>query len=224
VLERVKVHMIFQSIGVGLALIGLITGVIISQYYNRTRSFNSAHQILGILTITTLLTTWTLGFLSHRHYVRTARPLRWAILPHKFGLGAIAWTLGLVNAGLGFRLALATNLNAIFFPFAFAVAVLLFAASWLKPWFMRKWGGGGIGGPAGVGGGKFGGNGQRPFISAPAPIDPAVGGAGGEVGAGVYGRHDDGSRFGTRSDIALSNMNDPPPSYSMQPTKPREFA
>jgi len=41
--------------------------------------------------------------------------------------------------------------------------------------------------------------------------------------AGPYGAHHDHSPFGTRSDIALHNMGEPP-AYSAQPTKPREFA
>jgi hypothetical protein len=36
-LERVNLHVIFQSIGVGLVLLGLISGIAISLYYNRVR-------------------------------------------------------------------------------------------------------------------------------------------------------------------------------------------
>jgi hypothetical protein len=52
-LERVQLHIIFQSIGLGLVLLGLMTGIAISLYYNRVRplSLRSSADILTDLPI-----------------------------------------------------------------------------------------------------------------------------------------------------------------------------
>lgn len=167
-----------------------------------------------MLIVVGLFTQWTLGLLHHRHFSRTQRPLRWAILPHKYGLGAVLWTLALLNASLGFYLALAARLNTVLWPFVLFIALALFAATWFKPWFTRRFGGAlpgrpVIGPPLSAAGARQQDFGVGPTPPLPPP-GPIVGG-----GGSVYG-HD----YAARSDIALGDV----PGYSVQPTKPREFA
>jgi cytochrome b561-like protein len=242
-LERVNLHIIFQSIGVGLVLLGLISGIAISLYYNRvrfpspsppqftipltnplqSRSFRSAHQILGLFVVIALLSQWLVGFLHHRTHKLNQVGHPALLKAHKLFLGPIAFALGLLNASLGFRLAMAYILNWVYIGCVFLVAIILFVTAWKREWFRRKWG-----------------RKQPPnhFGASPSagPPPPAYGagaagaglgaGLGASAGEGPYGsRNDryDSSPFGTRSDIALANMGDPP-SYSQPPTRPREFA
>jgi hypothetical protein len=161
-----------------------------------------------------ILTQWMLGFLHHRRYMQTQQPLKWAILPHKYGLGALLWSLALVNASLGCSLALASQRNHVLLPVVLVVAVALFATAWFKPWILRNCGCGGgarrafsrpvIGPPLATGPQEFG--------TVPAgPLPPP-----GPIGAGINGRAGIyANDYATRSDIALG---------SVQPTKPREFA
>jgi hypothetical protein len=261
VLERVRLHMIFQSIGVVFVVLGLITGLVISRNYNRvrfvspissslslppplkhrkltphvlqqSRSFNSAHQIIGLTTLVLILAQWTLGFLHHRRVVRSNSGAPALIKPHKLVLGPLVLALGLLNASLGLRLAMAYTLNWIYIGCVALLAIVLFVVSWKKPFFFRRWG-------------------SRKSLPATSPYgaaaaaasrDPTehgvVGSSGGRrrssssgAGGAAHGEAAGASRpygyasdpFATRSDIALSNMGEPP-AYSAQPTKPREFA
>jgi hypothetical protein len=180
----------------------------------QTKPFKSAHQILGVIVVFGLLAQWTLGMLHHRQFMRTQRPLKWALMPHKYGLGAVLWSLALVNASLGFYLALAPRLNTVLWPFVLFVALALFFGAWFKPWFARRFGPGPrgrpvIGPPLSAAGAR-----QQDFGAGPTPPLPPPGPAGGG-GRGLYA-HD----YAARSDIALGDV----PGYSVQPTKPREFA
>jgi hypothetical protein len=173
-----------------------------------------------------------IGYLHHRSFVRNqvGKPMLSKV--HKLFLGPIAFGLGLANGSIGLRLAMAYTLNWVYIGLVFLVAIILMFTAWKREWFRRRWGvNGGAGGPNAA---LFGG---------PAPSAVGAGGAyavgssqpqafqsggGASYGArseglGPYGAHHDHDPFGTRSDIALRNMGDPP-AYTAPPTKPREFA
>lgn len=163
-----------------------------------------------------LLVQWTFGFLSHRQFARTQQPLGWAMMPHRVFLGPLALVLGIINASLGFKLALATALNLLYVPVVAAVFILLALSSVFKNWFTRRWGNKTASGqmqpPAN---GPYGQQrGQHPDM-------PHGGQTSGTLGGGVY-QHS-GAYAASRSDIALGNLGDPP-QYTEQPAKPREFA
>jgi hypothetical protein len=191
----------------------------------QSKSFTNGHQIVGILVFILLIAQWVLGFLHHRSYLKTQRPT-WMIKPHKFGIGPVTMALGLINAAFGFKFALAGNFNLVYVPIVIAVLILLTISILTKRFLMgrrriRK------NGPMG-----FGEPGSAPIYNSNQPFEhrpydasashagapaPAYGGAGG------YAGYDS-----SRSDIALSNMGQPPsysqqPSYSGQPAKPREM-
>lgn len=130
---------------------------------------------------------------------------------HKLVIGPLAFALGIVNASLGFRLAIRNPLiNALYLPVMFIIIVLLFITQWKKHVFMSRWG------------------------SKRKPTSPYNGGEYGQQITGVapgYGPpgHETPSpyqhtgAYATRSDIALTPM-DAPPAYDSTPQKPREFA
>src|SRR5437667_8024383 len=49
VFQKVKLHSINQSIAIVVVLTGGGLGIYMSTFYNLTRSFNTAHQILGLI-------------------------------------------------------------------------------------------------------------------------------------------------------------------------------
>jgi hypothetical protein len=148
------------------------------------------------------------------------------IKPHKFGIGPITMVLGIVNAAFGFKFALAGNFNLIYVPLVIAVLILLTISILTKRFLIgrrKKNNNGpmGFGEPGSVP--VFGSNqpsGNAPYdTSAPYSGAPAPNYGGGRG----YGGYDS-----SRSDIALSNMGQPPSytqqsSYSGQPAKPREM-
>jgi hypothetical protein len=201
-LERVRLHMIFQTIALFFVTIGWILGIYLSKYYQRSKDVKNAHQVIGIIVWILFLAQWSLGLASHLVYNKRGTPLSWAIKPHKLGLGAIVFALGLVNIAIGFRFALGGYWNRVYLPIAIVMLILLAASVFMKRWFVGRWGGRNTkappqaatyGGLAGYGGGS-------------APTQPYAGGY-------------------DRSDIQLGTINHgDPPAYNAQPTQPRSFA
>jgi hypothetical protein len=147
------------------------------------------------------------------------------IKTHKLILGPIVFVLGVLNASLGFRLAMNYILNWVYLGCVVFMIIVVFLISWKRAWFQRRWG------PKQPAAGLYGAAGAPNTYGGGAAVGAGIGAAGAAGAAGYtaaapsgpYGRHYDTSPFGTRSDIALSNMGDPP-AYSAPPTRPREFA
>jgi hypothetical protein len=135
------------------------------------------------------------------------------IKPHKFGIGPLTMVLGIVNAAFGFKFALAGNFNLVYVPIVIAMLILLTISIVTKRFLMgrRKKSNGpmGFGQPGAPP--VYGSN--QPYPSAPFDAPPYGGPPAAPYGAGYDS---------TRSDIALTNMGQPP-SYSQQPAKPREM-
>jgi hypothetical protein len=136
------------------------------------------------------------------------------IKPHKYGIGPLTMALGIINASFGFKFAIAGAFNLVYVPIVIAVVILLSISIGVKQFFMgrRKKN---SNGPMGFGEAgsnpAYGSNqayGNAPY-DAPGPYNPPT---------APYG----GGYDSTRSDIALTNMGQPP-SYSQQPAKPREM-
>jgi hypothetical protein len=238
VLNKVKLHAIVQGVGTVFATIGIILGFVLSKEYQRvsfvqplflikyarqadkifflfsqSRSFNSAHQIIGIIVFIFLLAQWLTGFLHHRTYVKTQQPT-WMIKPHKYGLGAFVMFLGIVNIAVGFRFANAGAYNLFYVPIVIGLIVLLISAVALRKFVASK-----KAKTTQPFGGPVPGNYQAPYGSAMPP--------GGEYGAPLgppapYGASNTTWSTPQRSDVELGKMG-PPPSYSSEPTRPREM-
>ncbi|KAK4543760.1 hypothetical protein LTR36_004793 [Oleoguttula mirabilis] len=103
VLKSVLWHAVAQAVGVLLVLVGFGTAVRISLEYNRSRSFATSHQILGLLVFCLLLLQLGLGLAGHAIFRRTRKPSIVGKI-HMF-LGPSLILLALVNGGLGLDLA-----------------------------------------------------------------------------------------------------------------------
>ncbi|KAF5025245.1 hypothetical protein F66182_2711 [Fusarium sp. NRRL 66182] len=100
----VKWHALNQAIATVGVLAGFGIGVANSFYYQRSRSFDSPHQIIGFVVTGLLLGQFGLGVMHHTQYRRTQTPTKYG----KFHLwvGRIILFLGTLNAFLGFTFAL----------------------------------------------------------------------------------------------------------------------
>jgi len=122
VMNRVKVHAWIQFVGLVLATMGSAGGVYLSTEYNRSRHFNSAHQVLGILLLLSVWTQFLLGFFHHRIFKREQRPTLLGKI-HRY-LGPAIILIGVVVAMLGFVLALNPHLCLPFTVFLLFVIVI----------------------------------------------------------------------------------------------------
>ncbi|KAF4967495.1 hypothetical protein FSARC_4959 [Fusarium sarcochroum] len=100
----VKWHALNQTIATIGVLAGFGVGVANSFYYQRSRSFDDPHQIIGFVVTGLLLGQFGLGVMHHTQYRKTQAPTRYG----KFHLwvGRIILFLGTLNAFIGFTFAL----------------------------------------------------------------------------------------------------------------------
>lgn len=211
VLKNVKLHMMFQTIGLILGILGAASGFYLTTLYNRSKHFNSAHQIIGLLLVIALIGQWVGGFLHHRYHVRNQGP--WMnglpIKGHKLVLGPVILLVGLVNAAVGFNFAVAHQWNYIYVPLAIVMLITATAVVLIRDIIARR----------------LGGRKQHPIIGPPQPMpfgwQPPPAGSG-----DFYGRSaaPPSLAASTRSDIALDRLpSHEPPSYSAEPVKPRDM-
>jgi hypothetical protein len=91
-----KWHGINQTFAAVLALIGAALGIVIGRWFNRTRKFNSGHQIFGVIIIVALLVQAVLGFMHHRIFKMTNATTKMA--PVHVWLGRIVIFGGIMNS------------------------------------------------------------------------------------------------------------------------------
>ncbi|KIW09264.1 uncharacterized protein PV09_00187 [Verruconis gallopava] len=210
ILNRVKLHMIIQGIGLVFVTVAWLDGFYISKKYQRSMHFNSPHQVIGILVYLLLLAQWITGFLHHRKYVKTQQPTV-LIKPHKYGLGAVVLGLGIVNMAIGFPFANAGNYNTFYVPIVIGMIIVMIIGISLKRFMSGKRSKSSVpwGGPTGS---------AVPQTQAQygAPIQPPQAYAG--VNQGGYS----GLQYGQRNEVELGQMG-PPPAYNGEATKPREL-
>ncbi|TVY84327.1 hypothetical protein LSUE1_G000987 [Lachnellula suecica] len=118
VLNSPKWHGINQTLSFLLALIGAFLGLSVGTMYNRTKGFNTAHQIIGIIVIMMMIGQFVLGFMHHRMYKKTQAPTK--LSPYHIWLGRVVIPAGIINGFLGFPLALVPK-----YDFALLALVLL---------------------------------------------------------------------------------------------------
>ncbi|KAI0855916.1 hypothetical protein F4860DRAFT_494746 [Xylaria cubensis] len=121
----VRWHAINQVVAFGLVLIGSILGFVISTSYNRSRKFNTAHQIIGIFVFIFVIAQLVLGYLHHRIYKKTQQTTK--IAPIHVWLGRVVIPLGIANGFTGFPLALSPGYDfALLGVVAFVLPAFLF--------------------------------------------------------------------------------------------------
>ncbi|KAK1823948.1 hypothetical protein LTR12_001690 [Friedmanniomyces endolithicus] len=102
-LNRVILHAVVQAIGFFLVCCASAGGIVISLAYNRSKSFTSAHQIIGILLFLALISQLGLGILHHRIFKKEQRPTLLGKI-HRY-LGPTIILFGIINAPIGFAFA-----------------------------------------------------------------------------------------------------------------------
>ncbi|KAG9517637.1 CBD9-like protein, partial [Aureobasidium melanogenum] len=131
----VRVHYMVQLAASILVIIGLGTGVYISTEYNRTKNYNTAHQIVGLIVFVGVAIQLILGTVHHVIYKRTRRATKLGKI-HLY-LGPLVLVLGIINAPLGTIVGQRSQYNI---PYAVVVAVLavLFFAARIYIWRSTK--------------------------------------------------------------------------------------
>ncbi|RYP71117.1 hypothetical protein DL771_005051 [Monosporascus sp. 5C6A] len=122
----VRWHAINQGIALFLVFIGFGLGIRISGVYNRSKNFNTAHQVIGILVLVFVVIQFALGFMHHRVYKKTQQATKMA--PIHVWLGRLAIILGVANGFTGFTLAGSPKNNYVLMGivlFVFPVIVLV---------------------------------------------------------------------------------------------------
>ncbi|KAI1487859.1 hypothetical protein F5X96DRAFT_647977 [Biscogniauxia mediterranea] len=107
----VRWHAANQGLALVLVIIGSSLGFKISGTYLRTKNFNTAHQVIGILIFIFIFVQFALGFLHHRTYKQTQQTTKLA--PVHVWLGRFIILMGVINGFIGFPLALSPDYNYV---------------------------------------------------------------------------------------------------------------
>jgi len=117
--HKIKGHIIVQSLALVLFCMAFAGGCVVSQEYNKSKHFNSAHQIIGILLLLAFFTQLALGVTHHRVYKKEQRKTVMGKVHRFLGPGIIFF--GLVNGGIGFSFS-----GATFLAIPYVIIILLF--------------------------------------------------------------------------------------------------
>ncbi|PQE32835.1 integral membrane protein [Rutstroemia sp. NJR-2017a WRK4] len=102
-LNSPKWHAINQTVSLAVALLGAALGFYLGTLYNKTKNFNSGHQIFGLIIVLAMIAQFVLGFLHHRIYKKTSATTKLA--PIHVWLGRVVIPAGIINGFIGFPLA-----------------------------------------------------------------------------------------------------------------------
>jgi len=117
--DSVKHHWWMQSAAICAVALGVGTGINESKLYNKSKTYSSGHQIIGLVVSALLLLQWTLGYIHHKQYPQKKRRT-WITHTHLI-LGPILLLTGVSNGALGFMFAdMAENI----FWFAIVVGIM----------------------------------------------------------------------------------------------------
>lgn len=122
-LRQVRVHAAAQLAGIAFVVVGLGLGVYTSTIYNKSKAFNSTHQIIGLLIIAAILVQVGLGLSHHLIYTRAGTPTIMGKI-HRF-LGISTLTLGIANGFIGLDFA---GSSMVAYGAVVAVMLVIFAA------------------------------------------------------------------------------------------------
>ncbi|OJD36665.1 uncharacterized protein BKCO1_10000167 [Diplodia corticola] len=128
--ERVQLHAGTQAGGFVVICAGSGLGIWISGFYNKSKKFDSAHQIIGLIVFGLLAVQLGLGWFHHRMFQRSRSPTTMGKM-HRY-LGPFVLGAGLANGFLGFRFADQERSNIVYLLFVVAVFVTLMIGVWYK--------------------------------------------------------------------------------------------
>ncbi|EAW13436.1 cytochrome and DOMON domain-containing protein [Aspergillus clavatus NRRL 1] len=128
----VRWHWINQTVASVIAIIGLGIGFWLSTMYTKSQSFNSSHQIIGILVAIAMIAQWGIGFWHHRLYKLRQAPTYFGVFHRYFG--HIVMFIAIVNGGIGLRWSSASTGTMVGYSIAVAVVCVpvICAVAWKK--------------------------------------------------------------------------------------------
>ncbi|EPS30423.1 hypothetical protein PDE_05374 [Penicillium oxalicum 114-2] len=138
--QSVRWHWVNQTLSTGIAILGLILGFYLSTQFTKSQSWNSTHQIIGIIILIAILLQWGMGFWHHLQYKKTKAPTRFGVVHRYFGF--IVILLAIINGGIGLDWSYASTGAIVGYSVGVAVVSLVFVGLlvWarLKPRDGRK--------------------------------------------------------------------------------------
>ena len=138
--QSVRWHWVNQTLSTGIAILGLILGFYLSTQFTKSQSWNSTHQIIGIIILIAILLQWGMGFWHHLQYKKTKAPTRFGAVHRYFGF--IVILLAIINGGIGLDWSYASTGAIVGYSVGVAVVSLVFVGLlvWarLKPRDGRK--------------------------------------------------------------------------------------
>ena len=132
ILEKIRWHWINQLLAFSVAFIGAAIGAYLSTTYNSTKSFNSAHQIIGILVIVALIVQVGLGWYHHRVYKLTQKKTLYGSIHRYFG--QIVIVLAIANGSIGLELTNNGKYIVAYVVPAIVILAITVAWVWVKNW------------------------------------------------------------------------------------------
>ncbi|KAK6085026.1 hypothetical protein SCUP234_03209 [Seiridium cupressi] len=131
----------WHAVNQGLALIGVVIGfglgVHTSYFYNRSKNFKDAHQVIGILLFIFVLAQFVLGFMHHRIYKKTQQPTKLA--PVHVWMGRVIIPVGVINAFLGFRFAQSPQYNWVLAGLVIFIFPVMALILFTKKFVQKRW-------------------------------------------------------------------------------------
>ncbi|KAJ5819440.1 hypothetical protein N7474_005031 [Penicillium riverlandense] len=120
--KSVRWHWINQNLAAVIGLVGIMIG-----FYSQHHKYGSAHQIIGVIILITILAQWGMGLWHHLLYKTQFGPI------HRY-FGYVVFILAIINGGIVLSWSYASK--SVIIGYSIGVLVvglgLLFFFSWLR--------------------------------------------------------------------------------------------
>jgi hypothetical protein len=130
--KSVRWHWINQSLAAGIGIVGIFIGFYLSTMFNKSQKYGSAHQIIGVIILITILAQWGMGLCHHLLYKKHKLPTTFGPIHRYFGY--VVFILAIINGGIG--LSWSYPSKSVIVGYSIGVLVvglgLLFFFSWLR--------------------------------------------------------------------------------------------
>ncbi|KAJ3481282.1 hypothetical protein NLG97_g7858 [Lecanicillium saksenae] len=123
-LARARIN---QLIALIIVLAGFGMGIATSFHYNRSKKFNSAHQIIGLLVVAFLLGQFTLGVLHHLEFRQTRSPTKYGRIHVWLGNGVLLLAVFNMLYGYFFAMNYAAALGLCITVMVLCITALFFS-------------------------------------------------------------------------------------------------
>ncbi|KAH0538585.1 hypothetical protein FGG08_004835 [Glutinoglossum americanum] len=117
----VRFHVIKMIFATILAFTGFFLAVYMSTWYNKSRYWNTPHQIIGLLVMIAIVVQIVMGFMHHRQRSEERTP---KVRAHSW-IGQGVLLVGIINGGIGFNFAGASRTPIILYSLS-VIAMALF--------------------------------------------------------------------------------------------------